>query len=46
MEYINHIPIDITCGKNHCLVLLERKDNINFDNNKILNDLITKYNKF
>ena len=46
MEYINHIPIDITCGKNHCLVLLERKDNIKFDNNKILNDLITKYNKF
>ena len=46
LEYINHLPIDVTCGKNHCLVLLKKKDEINIDNNKILNDLITKYNKF
>ena len=48
LEFINHCPKDITCGQNHCLVLLERKDdsNINIDYNKIINDLIIKYNKF
>ena len=46
LEYINHIPKDISCGKNHCLVLLERKDEIKTDDKKIINDLILKYNKF
>ena len=46
LEYINHYPKDIACGKNHCLVLLERNDEINTDDNKIINDMITKYNKF
>ena len=46
LEYINHFPKDITCGKNHCLVLLERNDEIKIDNKQIINDLILKYNKF
>ena len=46
LEYINHYPKDITSGKNHCLILLERKDEIKIDNNKIIKDLIIKYNKF
>ena len=46
LEYINHSPKDITCGKNHCLVLLERNDEIKIDNMQIINDLILKYNKF
>ena len=46
LEYVNHYPKDITCGKNHCLVLLQRNDEINFDQNKIINDLILKYNRF
>ena len=29
-----------TSGKNHCLILLERKDEIKIDNNKIIKDLI------
>ena len=46
-EYINHIPKDISCGKNHCLVLLERKDEKdNINNKKIIEDFISKYNKF
>ena len=47
LEFINHYPLDISCGKNHCLVLLEKKEEItNIDNDKLLNHLITKYNKF
>jgi len=53
LEYVNHFPIDISCGNNHCLILLEKKGedinyNINNDINKdnILNQLIYKYNKF
>ena len=46
LEYINHIPKDITCGKNHCLVLLERNGELNINNGKIINDMIIKYNKF
>ena len=46
IEYINHYPKDISCGKNHCLVLLERKEEIKIDNNQIIKDLIKKYNKF
>ena len=42
LEFINHCPKDITCGQNHCLVLLVRKDhiNINVEYNKIISDLI------
>ena len=46
LEYINHIPKDISCGKNHCLVLLERKDEISIDEKKIIKELISKYNSF
>lgn len=46
LEYINHIPKDISCGKNHCLVLLERNGELNINNEKIINDMIIKYNKF
>ena len=47
LEFVNHYPLNISCGKNHCLVLLERKeDNFNIDNKQILNQLILKYNKF
>ena len=46
LEFVNHYPVDISCGKNHCLILLEKKDEINVDNNQILNQIITKYNKF
>ena len=47
LEFVNHYPLNIACGKSHCLVLLERKeDNFNIDNKQILNQLILKYNKF
>ena len=46
LEYINHIPKDISCGKNHCLVLLERKDEMSINDKKIIDDLIIKYDKF
>ena len=46
LEFINHYPKDISCGKNHCLVLLEKKDEINIDDNDIFNQIISKYNKF
>ena len=47
LEFVNHYPLNISCGKSHCLVLLERKeDNFNIDNKQILNQLILKYNKF
>ena len=46
LEYINHTPVDICCGKNHCLILLKKNDEINIDNDKILNQMISKYNKF
>ena len=47
LEYINHNPLDIACGKNHSLILLEKKDEIiNIDNDKILEQIISKYNKF
>ena len=46
LEYINHYPKDISCGNNHCLVLLQRNDYINIDQNKVVDDLILKYKKF
>ena len=46
LEYVNHYPLDICCGKEHCLILLEKKEEINVDNNQILNQIVTKYNKF
>jgi len=46
LEYINHTPKDIACGKNHCLVLLERNGELNINDEKIINDMIIKYNKF
>ena len=46
LEYVNHYPVDICCGKNHCLILLEKKEEINVDNGQILNQIISKYNKF
>ena len=46
LEYINHTPKDISCGKSHCLVLLERNGELNINNEKIINDMIIKYNKF
>ena len=47
LEFINHHPLDISCGKNHCLILLEKKEEItNINNESILNLLINKYNKF
>jgi len=46
LEYINHLPKDISCGKNHCLVLLKRNGELNINNEKIINDMIIKYNKF
>ena len=55
LEFVNHFPVDIACGSNHCLILLEKKgedinNNINsdidIDNDKIFSQLIYKYNKF
>ena len=46
LEYVNHIPKDISCGKNHCLVLLEKKGRININIKNIIDDMILKYNKF
>ena len=46
LEYVNHVPKDISCGKNHCLVLLEKKGTINVNIKNIIDDMILKYNKF
>ena len=46
LEYVNHIPKDITCGKNHCLVLLVKKEKMNINIKNIIGDMILKYNKF
>ena len=50
LEYVNHCPVDISTGNNHCLVLLEKKEeneiNIDIEENKIIEQMIAKYNKF
>ena len=47
LEFINHYPLDISCGKNHCLILLEKKDEISDINySTIFSQMISKYNKF
>ena len=46
LEYVNHIPKDITCGKNHCLVLLVKNGKMNINIKNIIDDMILKYNKF
>ena len=50
LEYVNHCPVDISTGNNHCLVLLEKKGeneiNIDIEENIIIEQMISKYNKF
>ena len=47
LEFVNHFASNIACGKYHCLVLLEKKEeNFNVDNKQILNQMILKFNKF
>ena len=45
LEFINHIPIDISTGKNHSIILLQRKDYNEFNNDETLTELIFKYCK-
>jgi alpha-tubulin suppressor-like RCC1 family protein len=45
LEFINHNPIDISTGRNHSIVLLQRKDYNELNNNDTLTELIFKYSK-
>ena len=45
LEFINHMPIDISVGNNHSIILLQRKDYNRNDNDEILTKLIFKYSK-
>ena len=45
LEFINHMPIDISAGNNHSIILLQRKDYNKNDNDEILTKLIFKYSK-
>ena len=46
LEYVNHIPKDISVGKNHTLILMERKDSLNKNNLNDIEEIISKYIKF
>ena len=45
LEFINHIPIDISTGKNHSVILLQRKDYNELNSDETLSELIFKYSK-
>ena len=45
LEFINHKPIDISVGKNHSLLLLQRKDFNELNNDETLSKIIFKYSK-
>ena len=45
LEFINHKPIDISTGKNHSILLLQRKDYNELNNEQTLTELIFKYSK-
>ena len=45
LEFINHKPIDISTGQNHSILLLQRKDYNELNNDQTLTDLIFKYSK-
>ena len=45
LEFINHIPIDISTGKNHSIILLQRKDYNELNSDETLRELISKYSK-
>ena len=45
LEFINHIPIDISVGSNHSILLLQRKDYNELNSDETLTKLILKYAK-
>ena len=45
LEFINHIPLDISTGKNHSVILLQRKDYNELNSDETLSELIYKYSK-
>ena len=45
LEFINHKIIDISAGKNHSIILLQRKDYNELNNDETLTKLIFKYTK-
>jgi alpha-tubulin suppressor-like RCC1 family protein len=45
LEFINHKPIDISVGNNHSIILLQRKDYNELNNDETLTNLIFNYSK-
>ena len=43
LEFINHKILDISAGKNHSMILLQRKDYNELNNDETLTNLIFKY---
>ena len=45
LEFINHWPVDISTGRNHSIILLQRKDYNELNSDESLSELIFKYTK-
>ena len=45
LEFINHWPVDISTGRNHSIILLQRKDYNELNSDESLSELIFKYSK-